>query len=153
MLLLSFLFCVFFLPAFRYFIQFLDAFVQRPHERLFLRKTYKNKKEKTKQARRERGRERERRILNTKTRQIVLFGFAVRCVRVSKILNDLIDSFQFMVFKRDLVQDKTNPNKNKEKYYGLRPHLVVPTPGIVFLLVYYCFIVVFFILRLVCWYF
>lgn len=48
-----------------------------------------------------------------------------------------------MVFKRDLEQDKTNPNKNKEKFYGLRPHLVVPTPGIVFLLVYYCFIVVF----------
>lgn len=55
-----FSFLCFFLPAFRYFIQFLDAFVQRPHERLFLRKTYKNKKEKTKQARRERGRERER---------------------------------------------------------------------------------------------
>lgn len=36
--------CVF-LPAFRYFIQFLDAFVQRPHERLFLRKTYKNKRD------------------------------------------------------------------------------------------------------------
>lgn len=83
--------------------------MQRPHERLFLRKTYKNKRDKTKQARREREKETERegewRILNTKTRQIVLFGLAFHCVRVSKILNDLIDSFHFMVFKRDFVQE------------------------------------------------
>lgn len=74
-------------------------------------------------------REREKESVSyKKTRQIASSLAGFHCVCVSKILNDLIDSFRYMVFKRDLVQ-----------YKELRLHLCVcnNSKNSIFILRYY----------------
>lgn len=74
-------------------------------------------------------REREKESVSyKKTRQIASSLAGFHCVCVSKILNDLIDSFRYMVFKRDLVQ-----------YNKLRLHLCVcnNSKNSIFIFLYY----------------